>query len=224
MAWSSWFWITATRVLNFATLSPLGNGSQQVPLQPALSATGGGPIFKPPANPRDDGTGFRCNYTNMPDWVSCSHPEDRSCWLMNPRTKERFDINTNYEDKVPVGILRQYTVTVEDGWYNADGRNFTLAKMFNGSYPGPWLQACWGDTMEVTVINNMKHNGTSIHWHGIRQFLSTQMDGVNGVTQCAIPPGGRFTYKWKVTQYGSSWYHSHYSVQYADGAVGPIVS
>lgn len=25
-------------------------------------------------------------------------------------------------------------------------------------------------------------------------------------------------------QYGSSWYHSHYSVQYADGAVGPLVS
>ena len=50
------------------------------------------------------------------------------------------------------------------------------------------------------------------------------MDGVNGVTQCPIAPGDSFTYSWKAQQYGSSWYHSHYSVQYADGAVGPMVS
>jgi Multicopper oxidase len=50
------------------------------------------------------------------------------------------------------------------------------------------------------------------------------MDGVNGVTQCPIAPGESFNYTWRVMQYGSSWYHSHYSVQYADGALGPMVS
>jgi hypothetical protein len=50
------------------------------------------------------------------------------------------------------------------------------------------------------------------------------MDGVNGLTQCPIAPGDNFTYTWTARQYGSSWYHSHYSVQYADGAVGPLVS
>ncbi len=48
------------------------------------------------------------------------------------------------------------------------------------------------------------------------------MDGVNGVTQCPIAPNDYFVYEFNVTQYGSSWYHSHYSVQYADGALGPI--
>ena len=48
------------------------------------------------------------------------------------------------------------------------------------------------------------------------------MDGVNGVTQCPIAPKDYFVYKFNVTQYGSSWYHSHYSVQYADGATGPM--
>jgi hypothetical protein len=48
------------------------------------------------------------------------------------------------------------------------------------------------------------------------------MDGVNGVTQCPIAPDDYFVYNFNVTQYGSSWYHSHYSVQYADGAAGPI--
>lgn len=50
------------------------------------------------------------------------------------------------------------------------------------------------------------------------------MDGVNGLTQCPIAPGDSFTYTWKAMQYGSAWYHSHYSVQYADGALGPMVS
>ena len=48
------------------------------------------------------------------------------------------------------------------------------------------------------------------------------MDGVNGVTQCPIAPGDYFVYNFTAGQYGSSWYHSHYSVQYADGATGPI--
>jgi hypothetical protein len=47
-------------------------------------------------------------------------------------------------------------------------------------------------------------------------------DGVNGVTQCPIAPGDSYTYEFHATQYGSSWYHSHYSLQYGDGAVGPI--
>jgi len=69
----------------------------------------------------------------------------------------------------------------------------------------------------------MKHNGTSIHWHGIRQLGSMQMDGVNGVTQCPIAPRDHFVYSFNTTQYGSSWYHSHYAVQYADGMQGPLV-
>lgn len=50
------------------------------------------------------------------------------------------------------------------------------------------------------------------------------MDGVNGVTQCPIAPGDSFNYTFRAMQYGSAWYHSHYSVQYADGALGPLVS
>lgn len=78
--------------------------------------------------------------------------------------------------------------------------------------------------MIVDVHNHLKHNGTSIHWHGIRQLNTMHMDGVNGITQCPIAPGDSFTYNWTAIQYGSSWYHSHYSVQYADGALGPMVS
>lgn len=70
----------------------------------------------------------------------------------------------------------------------------------------------------------MDNEGTSIHWHGIRQLGSMAADGVNGITQCPIAPGSNFTYSFKAMQYGTSWYHSHYSVQYADGLQGPLVS
>lgn len=36
-------------------------------------------------------------------------------------------------------------------------------KVFNGTYPGPWIQACWGDTLEVSVKNNLETNGTTVH-------------------------------------------------------------
>ena len=48
-------------------------------------------------------------------------------------------------------------------------------------------------------------------------------DGVPGVTQCPIPPAGSFTYRFRATSYGTSWYHSHFSLQYSDGVLGPIV-
>ena len=104
-----------------------------------------------------------------------------------------------------------------------DGLKMLHGKVFNNSYPGPWIQACWGDEIEIKVTNYLKHNGTTIHWHEIRQNGTLDMDGFNGVTQCSIATNNSFTYKFKATQYGTSWYHSHYSLQYADGMLGPMM-
>lgn len=56
----------------------------------------------------------------------------------------------------------------------------------------------------------------------MRLLNSFQYDGVNAISQCPIAPNDQFTYKFKVTQYGTSWYHSHYSAQYPDGLAGPL--
>ena len=48
------------------------------------------------------------------------------------------------------------------------------------------------------------------------------MDDVNGVTQCLIATNDSFTYNFDTIQYGTSWYHSHYSLQSADSLLGPI--
>ena len=89
----------------------------------------------------------------------------------------------------------------------------------------PAIEANWGDTIQVTVNNAITNpeEGTTLHWHGFLQQQSEWMDGVPAVSMCPIPPGSSYTYSFKATPYGTTWYHSHYSSQYADGAWGPII-
>lgn len=116
----------------------------------------------------------------------------------------------------------QYTLVLTNEYIAPDGYNVSRM-LINGTYPGPLIEADWGDLLNVTVINNLSnHNGTSIHWHGIRQLNTTWQDGVAGVTQCPVPPGQEYVYTWRATQYGVSWYHSHFSLQYPDGLAGPL--
>jgi len=75
----------------------------------------------------------------------------------------------------------------------------------------------------VKVTNKLRDEGTSMHWHGFLQTGTNQMDGVPGVTQCAIAPNATMTYTFRAELYGTAWYHTHYSSQYASGANGPIV-
>ena len=75
----------------------------------------------------------------------------------------------------------------------------------------------------IHVTNYIQTNGTTVHWHGIRQLHTNEMDGVNGVTQCPIATNDTFTYHFKALQYGHTWYHSHYSLQYPDGVAGPLL-
>ncbi|KAF3098746.1 hypothetical protein TWF706_006751 [Orbilia oligospora] len=119
--------------------------------------------------------------------------------------------------------VRKFELTITNGEIAPDG--YTVNKMLvNGQYPGPKIEGNWGDTFEITVKNRLSNgNGTSIHFHGIQQLGTNHMDGASGVTQCPIPVGKSMTYKWRANQYGTSWYHSHFSLQYTDGVVGPLV-
>ena len=97
--------------------------------------------------------------------------------------------------------------------------------LINGQFPGPTLEANWGDTFSVTVHNQIAEpkEGTALHWHGILQRATPWYDGVPSVQQCPIAPGKSFTYTFKADLYGTSWYHSHYSAQYAGGLFGPMI-
>ena len=140
-------------------------------------------------------------------------------FLVNPSSS----IHTDYEKSFPQGIHREFWLDIEDKTISPDGYLKPEGKVINGSYPGPLIEACWGDDITVHVRNHVKTNGTTIHWHGLRQLHTNEADGVNGVTQCPIATGSSYTYKFKALQYGHSWYHSHYSLQYPDGVAGPML-
>lgn len=53
--------------------------------------------------------------------------------------------------------------------------------------------------------------------------LLTTTSGVPGVSQCPIAPGSSFTYRFRASEYGTSWWHSHYSAQWTAGVFGPLI-
>jgi len=90
----------------------------------------------------------------------------------------------------------------------------------NGQVPAPLLRMRQGDTVTIRVTNNLRER-TSIHWHGF--ILPADMDGVPGLSFDGIAPGTTFTYRFKVNQSGTYWYHSHSRFQEQVGLYGPIV-
>jgi len=42
-------------------------------------------------------------------------------------------------------------------------------------------------------------------------------------TECPTAPGDTITYTWRATQYGSTWYHSHFALQAWEGVLGGII-
>ncbi|KAG9969093.1 laccase precursor, partial [Aureobasidium melanogenum] len=150
---------------------------------------------------------------------ACSNgPYTRACWT------DGFSIATDFDQKFPTtGKTVSYNLEITNTTCNPDGAHEQQCLLFNGQLPGPVIRASWGDTLSITVTNSMQDNGTSIHWHGIRQYNTPGMDGVNGISECALAPGETKTYTFHCTQYGSSWYHSHYTSQYGMGVVGAIL-
>ncbi|KAI1284079.1 multicopper oxidase [Xylaria sp. FL0933] len=147
------------------------------------------------------------------DFDSATAPD---CW-------GNYSLSTNWYEEAPdTGVIREYWFELVNKTLAPDGvERMTLS--VNGSIPGPTIEADWGDTVVVHVTNSLQNNGTSIHWHGIRQQGSTDQDGVASITQCPVAPGDSMTYTWKATQYGTTWYHSHFSLQAWNGVFGGII-
>ncbi|KAF2018573.1 multicopper oxidase [Aaosphaeria arxii CBS 175.79] len=186
----------------------------------------------------------------VPDGQCTNGPRTRNCW------SEGFSIATDFDAKAPpAGKTVTYNLEVTNTTINADGNGTKPAMLINNQYPGPTIRAAWGDTVIVNVKNSLQHNGTGIHWHGLRrncgsprgrlqllhmvlssaphrssvnlivepQLNTCQHDGVPGITECPIAPGKTRQYIFRATQFGTSWYHSHWSAQYGEGVLGTII-
>ncbi len=93
---------------------------------------------------------------------------------------------------------------------------------YDGKIPGPVIRAKLGQKLRVKVVNDLSVP-TTIHWHGMHQPGTWQMDGVDGVSHAPTPPGKDFVYEFIATPAGTHWYHSHAGVQYSDGLFGPLI-
>ena len=93
---------------------------------------------------------------------------------------------------------------------------------YNGTTPGPTLEAVEGDRVRILVTNRLPEP-TTIHWHGL--LLPAGMDGVAGVTQPLIMPGETFAYEFTLRQHGTHMYHPHADemVQMAMGMMGLFI-
>ncbi|KAJ9620336.1 hypothetical protein H2204_012305 [Knufia peltigerae] len=153
--------------------------------------------------------------TGLPE-PRCNGPDDRSHWCVGK------SVDDDTHKTFYTGQTKKYTLTITEEQLDYDG---TLKHSFaiNGQSPGEAIVANWGDMVEVTVVNGLTTNATTIHWHGIRQTGTNDQDGVPGVSECGIAPGAARVYKWHASTYGTGWYHSHALSQYGAGCRGPII-
>lgn len=93
---------------------------------------------------------------------------------------------------------------------------------YNAQVPGPTLRVRQGSSITVVFTNHLDQP-TTVHWHGLRQ--NNKDDGVPGVTQGEVQPGGNFTYHLVFPDEGAYWYHPHVreDMQQARGLYGLII-
>ncbi|KZP11724.1 multicopper oxidase [Athelia psychrophila] len=97
-----------------------------------------------------------------------------------------------------------------------------------GTFPGALITGNKGDNFQINVQDELTDDtmllSTTVHWHGMFQNGTNEMDGAAFVNQCPIAVNDSFLYNFTATgQAGTFWYHSHLATQYCDGLRGPLV-
>lgn len=116
-----------------------------------------------------------------------------------------YDIGVATKPK-PTGKVREFQlVAKEAAWEIVKGVSVP-AITYNGQVPGPLIRVTEGDTVRVTLKNEL-NEATAIHWHGLH--VPNNMDGVPPLTQQGIEPGETFTYEFPASHAGTFMYHSH---------------
>ncbi len=95
-------------------------------------------------------------------------------------------------------------------WKEINGKRVKMLA-YNGMIPGPTIKVKQGSEITIHFVNNLDINDT-LHSHGVR--LDNAFDGVAGITQEPVLPGGVFDYKVKFPDAGMFWYHSHMNEAY----------
>src|SRR5690606_6805180 len=95
-----------------------------------------------------------------------------------------------------------YTLTAELVKKTINGKDYTMMG-YNGQIPGPRLMLQKNSKVTINFANNIQEP-TTVHWHGLRHDIKD--DGVPGISQEEIQPGGSYTYTLRVPDSGTFWY------------------
>ncbi|KAE8876311.1 hypothetical protein PF005_g29725 [Phytophthora fragariae] len=79
-----------------------------------------------------------------------------------------------------------------------------------------------GQEVQVHITNELSEP-TCLHWHGMKQLDTQEMDGMSGFSQCAIEPNSSAIYRYTPDKARTFWWHSHHGTQYAYGLRGPLI-
>jgi FtsP/CotA-like multicopper oxidase with cupredoxin domain len=120
------------------------------------------------------------------------------------------------------GVVREFAIRAAPARLSLFGREGIEVWAYNGQIPGPTLRLRLGETLRVRFHNGLPQ-ATTIHWHGVR--VPNAMDGVPGVTQAPVPPGGDFVYEFTPKDAGTFWFHPHVrsSEQVERGLFGVLI-
>ena len=99
----------------------------------------------------------------------------------------------------------EFDLVASDIIKNIGGKSYEMLG-YNQKTPGPLLLVDQGSEITVNFKNNLDFP-TTVHWHGLR--LDYTSDGVPGITQDPILPGGTFEYELKFPDSGMFLYHPH---------------
>lgn len=82
------------------------------------------------------------------------------------------------------------------------------------------LVAQAGQRLRVNLESQLREE-TLIHWHGLTP--PWQQDGVPGLSQPPLAPGGRYDYDFPLTLPGTNWMHSHHGLQEQRLMAAPLI-
>lgn len=122
----------------------------------------------------------------------------------------------------PPGGLREFTLEARPAEIEIAPGKRVAVWTYDGKFPGTEIRVTEGERLRVALKNSLPE-GTSIHWHGIQQKATNNMDGIPGLTQPPIPVGGAMVYDFVANAPGTYFYHPHSGLQIERGLSAALI-
>lgn len=118
--------------------------------------------------------------------------------------------------------VKVFELTADETRWEVEPGKVLDAMAYNGTLPGPQINAALGDHIRL-VLHNKLDQPTTLHFHGVR--VPNDMDGVPVITQDPVMPGESFTYEFELINSGTHMYHPHFNAteQITEGLLGAFV-